>query len=694
MLKKSLIFGSVALFVAALITLTGCPTSADDGSSTIVYGHRIYGWNVDPYQAQLAIDNAVKAGQPVILEDNLLIQPGELNFKNAQVRVSGSVTFTGGVMNMTDATVTWAPGAEISMLGGYYIHRRDVAIDGKVTPDAASVWFAEGPEDIMSTATKAAVRNFTLGSKQNVDYSRDSKGVDARITAEDLDTLFILEKLTIPSDAVSPSGDFTIAALGDADVTGNVATSVVVGGQRLLLGTCSTLTSSRGATIPVPGNPTIPNVRVEAERNIVLAPLANGSLNIPGKLTGPGVLAVGPNITDITVEGGDGNLIVSDTVPIGRQYRIGSTGRVVFARNVTVDEPSEIHGDVVFGSGVTTIIVSDSLALYGNVTLATPSGTPPAPQVISLSDGKALTLGADKTITLLITPQKSTQTIAAPLLAAGTDGPVVLTSFGTNLRLTVPASPKDDPEDIAEAQRIDVTGTGLSNAIEITDGTLQVLPGAIFGIDVGIVTKVDGSISKEFGYLTVAEGGTFALSTDTGGNTGYLFFDGLEEYIANTVHSLIEGPFSFKASGGAVTLGNRRIVGSAAGTKLVPEKGSTGSVFVQRNSTLLLEALELNVASYSGIAIYAGSIVALDKGAKITLVAGENGQATDWTNITNTSGRARLSGAFVGLYNPADAKQPVWSVAHKGGDLQAVNITATAGNPFSLGKSSKANFAQ
>jgi hypothetical protein len=152
MLKKSLIFVSVALFLAALITLTGCPTSADDDSSSIVYAHRIYGTNVNPYQAQETIDRAVAAGEPIVLEDGLIIGvPGHLNFKNARVRINGIVTFTvGNAMSVVDASVEWAPGAELVGLTAY-IHRRGADTTNKV-PVTSLVEYAEGPEDIMATA--------------------------------------------------------------------------------------------------------------------------------------------------------------------------------------------------------------------------------------------------------------------------------------------------------------------------------------------------------------------------------------------------------------------------------------------------------------------------------------------------------------------------------------------------------------
>jgi hypothetical protein len=666
MLKKSLIFGSAVLFLTALITLTGCPTSADDGDSTIVYGHRIYGWNVDIYQAQQAIDNAVKAGEPVVLEDGLVIQPGELNFKNAQVRINGKITFAGGVMNVTDASVSWAPGAGLTMIGGFYIHREGMEFNGRVSPETASVWFAESLEGIRPTARAAAVREFTLGSKQNYDYSRDSSGVDARVAAEDLTTLYILDKLTIPSGAVIPSGDFTISALGAVDVTGNVAASVPVGGDRLRLGTCSTLTSSRGATIPVPaGDPlVIPNIQVEAERDITLKPAAQSGLWIRGKLTGSGTLGLGTDISDIRVEGGDGNLGVSGGN--ARQYEIYSTGRVAFANDVIVDGESVINSDVLFGG---TLTLQASLGLYGNVILTQGQGI--------TFGGNPVTLGAGKTITLQIIPQKSTQIIPAPLLTVG-DSNVVLTP-GAGATLTPALSPKDTPESIAAAKRVNLGG----GALEITDGTLQVLPDAIFGIGTALTTKIDG-VGREFGYLTVANGGSLALTV--GGSL----------VIGNTT---IGAPFNFKADGGALTLGNQRITGSAAGTKLAPEKGSTGSITVNTPTGVLnLEEVEINVASNASITINAtGGKVALDKGAKIILVDGANGQAVEgvlgMSNAVAGGNSAALTGAFAALTSPGDTKLPVWSVAHRGGDLAEVNITADDPG-FILGKSPKSNFTR
>jgi hypothetical protein len=228
MLKKSLIFGSAALFLAALITLTGCPTSADDdGSSGLVYAHRIYGDEVNPYQAQEAIDRAVAAGEPIVLENNLTIVPsGALNFKDARVVINGTVTFTNGVISVVDAAVSWADGAWLDLGTGAYIHRQGSDIS-HVNEDNL-VEYAETLDAIMPTAFAAAVRRFQLGELQNYDYSTGTP-VDARVSDPYLRVLYVLDELTINRDAVNPDTNLSIAALGTVDVIG---TPPQLGGHR------------------------------------------------------------------------------------------------------------------------------------------------------------------------------------------------------------------------------------------------------------------------------------------------------------------------------------------------------------------------------------------------------------------------------------------------------------------------------
>ncbi|MFP3091000.1 hypothetical protein LQZ21_11815 [Treponema sp. TIM-1] len=673
MLKKSLIFGSVVLFVAALITLTGCPTSVDDDSSSgTQYAHRIYGFQVDPYQAQEAIDNAVAAGQYVVLEDGLDIRAGELNFKGAEVRINGRVTFNGGVMNMTDATVSWAEGAGITMTGGFYICREGTDFGGaefRDRVDGYEAWFAESLERIRPSSRRAAVREFTLGTRQNYDYSRDSSGVDAKVSAPNLERLFVLDKLTIPTIAASPDV-LTLVALGEVDVTGTIINPDVIIGDNdaLALGSCSTLTSSRGATIAVPRNhpdpffdkTLIPNIRV-GEGGITLSQVGGSApLIIRGKLTGPGTLEVTP--TNITVYGGDGNLLVIGNG--SRQLDILSTGRVTFTGDLTIPPnnniASVIYSDVVFGGDV---VINSPLGLYGNVTL------PNHGQTIDFT--QPVTLGAGKTITLQVTPQKTTQSIPAPLLTAA-GGPVVLTPGGTST-FTTAGAPTTDAAKIAAAKRINLSGGPL----EITDGTLQVVPEAIFGNEAALRTKTGDP--NEVGYLAVADGGALALTSASVAIGNPVLGGGTS--------------FSFTASGGTITLGNHQITGSAPGTKLTLPRGTNGTINVAGAGALILNKVELDLATAGTITLAGGSTVELDDGAKITLTAGENGQPTTWGYITTTGGGyARLTGAFTGLTpDPTDDDQPAWSVAHRGGALPAVDIIALS--PIILGRTPKAEFS-
>jgi hypothetical protein len=661
-----------------------------------VYAHRIYGGDVDPYQAQQAIDNAVAAGEAIVLEHNLVIQNGTLNFKNADVRVNGTVTILNGVINVADARVSWAPGAEIVMNGeesAYILQRSQKAEAAGNVPDAFMVEFVERVQDIMSTSTKAAVRNFKLGPKQNHDYSQNSDGIDARVTNPHLEVLFVVDKLALPSEGSqlgaegSPDGtSLEIWPLGIIDVTGTIPVGVFESG--IVPGTSSTLTSSRGATITFIDSPipTIPNVRVEEGRGItflqagIFGPV--GPLTIGGKLTGQGPLTV--VATDITVKGGDGNLIVTagNDPAVGRRLLIYSTGQAVFTEDVTISRSSKIYSDVVFRGNAIT--VADSLELLGNVVLGHGPGQEDG-QTITIAQGKTLTLGEDKIISLQVAPQKSTQVITAPLLTAA-GGDVVLLAAGVaggNVTLSTPSRPKDDPEDIAEARLITVGG---SRFLEIFDGTLQVLPEAILTSGVSIRTNSNG-FDKKFGYLAVAEGGTFDLDTTL-----------VDSELRINGPVITGGNFTFTAIGGTITLGSGRIAGSTPGTKLSPTKGTNAHINVPPTGTLVLESIEHVVAAYSSIAINQTGKVTLDKGAKITLIAGDNGQPTKWTGITTgTNLTAQVTGAFVGLTpDAAAAKQPVWSVAHQGGELAEVNITAAATNatPVILGKTPKASFTR
>jgi hypothetical protein len=649
MLKKSLIFVSAALFLVALITLTGCPTSVDDdGSSGTVYAHRIYGRNVDPYTAQEAIDRAVAAGEPIVLEDNLTIGEvgnpgGHLNFKNAQVRINGDVTFPNGVVSVVDASVSWAKDATFLLPGGRYIHRKY----DNVTPvnTDALVEYAESPGTIMDTARWAAVKRFKPGPKQNYDYSTDSNGVDVKFPAQFLQELYVLDELTIDdSQALPPSADLAIIAMGTVDVTASPI-GVVVGGN-LQLGTCSTLTTSKGGSVvTVPAAPTvIPNIKVE--KNFAIQQAVAGALTIAGKLTGAGTLEVLGAVGNITIAGGDGNIRFSGAAAPGL-LTIDSSGTVTFDNSVPATG-GRIAGNAVFGGNLVT---NAALTLGGDVIL-------PAAGVVTLS-ANALTLGAGKTISVRFTP-RGLDPVIAPVLTAGPED-VVLTPAGA-ATLTVPGNPTQTNETaIGNAKRLTLTAAALT----VTDGTLRVASGASFVIDNQILTtNTVGNV--QIGYLAVEDGGSLLLAN--GGSID----------IGNTT---ISAASTIRAGGGTITLGNNTIEGSVYGAALTATAGAPA--FNLGAQLLTLKQANLNLATNGSLVISAGARVELTGRGKITLNNTEGGVPTTRSRINNNS---VLSGEFEGLTSPsATTTQAVWSVAHR--DASAANVSITATGAVTLAKS-------
>jgi hypothetical protein len=672
MLKKSLIFGSVALLLAALITLTGCPTSVDDGSSGTVYAHRIYGTNVDPYIAQEAIDRAVAAGEPIFLERNLTISPaGHLNFKNARVTIDGDVTFANGVVNVVDAVVDWAPGAVFDL--GHYIHRKGMSAAGHVDP-ANLVEYADSLDTIMATATAAAVRRFTLGPKADHDYSTDSAGISARIVAESLGTLYILDTLTLPIDGTAPSA-VDITALGTLDVTGTrPGVSLNASGSDLILGTCSTLTSSQGGVIVyTPGAATIPSVEVQEGKPFTVQQAAAGlaGLNIPGKLKGRGTLEVSTATTAITIKGGEGNIrFTGNAAPT--KIESDSTGTLTFDYGFTsLNTASAIAGDVEFKGNVET---TEALKLLGNVTLVNGTG-------ITLTTTEPLTLGAGKTVSVKITPTAAgSGTTLAPVLTAGSTD-VILTPVSGVTLTAAPAPGKNAEDAVNLAKKIILGGDDLT----ITIGTLQVAPGAIFEVNnETLITNIPAAAPFDrIGYLAVADTGTLSL-TNAGASLVVL---GDTEISATTASTL-------KAAGGTVILGNNKIYGDAPGATLTAATGGTGLAItlddgLAGGTVLILQQVNLNLALHGSLVITGHAVntqVTLADLAKITLNNGEGGKVTDRNKIGAAGNFATLNGDFEALTaGTATTSQAAWSVAHKGGSY--VRIASPAAGTVSLAKS-------
>jgi hypothetical protein len=669
MLKKSLIFGSVALFLAALITLMGCPTEAESDSGGGTYKHRIYGKAVDSYAVQEIIDKAIALGEPVILEDGLTITGGQIDFKTATVTINGTVngSDSGLVINAADAKVTY----DGMITPDSYIYSGEAPT--AAVPGGALVQYVDSLDKIMPTATAAAVRNFKLGSKVNYDYSTGTETY-ARITAPGLETLYVLGNLEIPLDGVAPGADsnnsvkLKIEALGTVDVTGT--SSSVFTSDNLVLGASSTLTSTKGGVVlTFPDVTIIPRIKVDNGKAIKILG-TEGPFEIAAKLEGDGTLEVAGTIdgaisigTDY-VAPGSGNILFSGITSDVTKITTRSTGTITFGSDLGLSGDSAIVGDVVFKEDVTT---NGKLYFGGNVTLAngkeiTLGGT----DTLTLAPGKTISVGGGTYTDAVPVP-------AVPVLAAGVAG-VTLTP-ATGASLTAPSAIKSTDTDEKKAAVIKLT---LEDAdLTITNGTLQVAKGGIFGIAENYKVITDFNSGKATaGYLAIADGGTISLP-----DVDSKIQVGPKDSDAKIIGA--SASTTLKVSGGTVTLGNNVIKGDTEGTKLAVAGSDAGITIGDSTGgqVLTLSKVDLDLAT-RGILTITGasafnSLVLTDK-AKLTLGTGDVKNVTPRKKISGLS----ITGDFVAETSSAvteagTGNQNVFSLSHGGGaDVSVIGPVA------------------
>jgi hypothetical protein len=698
MLKKSLIFGSVALFLAALITLMGCPTEAETDSGGGTYKHRIYGISVDPYQVQDVIDKAVAAGEPVYFENGLSLQSGHINFKTAKVIVAGNVGSAGGlVINAADADVTW--GANSSLSVTHYIYQGQ-APSG--VPTASLVEFKNRLDEIMPTATAAAVRKFKLGTNQNYDYSTSTEGVNARTTAPLLKTLYVIEELVVPSGGAVPgkgaeqtTDSLTITAMGTLDVTGTPTALDMFTAGTVQLGTSGTLTSSTGnvnLTIPNDRNIAISNIKVDEGKDITLQGKgAAYDFTIAGRLTGAGTLKVGGDFTSKAINighaiigGGDGNVqFTGDTLTV-TNVKILSSGKAAFDNALTINDIksgilsadySWIAGDVVFKEGLNTTggTVDGVLYLYGNVSLNNEEKITLGAPKVYLDAGKTVKVGGGK-----YTNTGGGVIPLADVLTAGPKG-VTLAPTATAV-LTAGAAISETATD--EKKNLEKKLTLGTEGIEIFNGTLEVAQGGILAIDkVTLKTHID-SEKAEIGYLSVADGGTINLIAS----------DASKLVIGETTIAWGTNDATLTASGGAVSLGNNTI-GSAEAATLAVTKNDAAFTIDDGSGTAggkILTVSRVNLDLGRGSLTIkedtAPNRLILENSAKLTLNTGDGGTlAKPRSKIAGLS----ITGDFIATPTAASAESTnpkVLSLAHGGG--AAVNVTGLTSGDTTLNRAS------
>lgn len=634
-MKKSLIFVIAVLSAFALIT--AC-SQATDSDVTSPNRHSIHGTIAAEY-LQAKINDAIAGGEQIILEDGLTITNANasfVDFKNARVQVAGTVTAANITINAVDASVTWLEEGAFTGTGMKYLYRNAEEVlkpdnSSRLLTANAGVQFVDRLQDILQTATDAAVRNFTLGEQPDYDYSTGT-AVPARVNAtQSLANLYVLGTLTVPSTGANPSLLTMIYALGTVDVTGN--NDVVFStGSKVTMADSAVLTSSiLGSKTITLGTLTIPNVRLDSGKDITVQGTA-GAFTIKGKLDGTGTLKVVPAVTGLTINGGNGNVEFMDTVSTATNtvLTVKNTGKTTFNGPVTINsgtadpDLSVIAGDVDFKADVTR--TKGAVSFGGDVYLY--NG-----KKITLSDTQTVTLAAGKQIlvgggavtgvaeTVPFTPvlEAAVKTVLTPATGA------VLTAAAA---YTFPYT----EEAVADAKKITLSTQKLT----IGSGTLRVVGEGILAIDqTTLATK--GIAPVRSGFLTLAPGAKVNFTANTTSKLDFGTADG-EATISGDSASVT----SLTATA-AVTLGDDTISGAGAVLVLGTE-GTAGTndavITTAATKNLTLDGVTLDLSGSGKVIVPGDGFLTLKNQGKLLLAA------EDGSNFPNTSAYIKYSANF------------------------------------------------
>jgi hypothetical protein len=664
MLKKSLIFGTVALFLTALIAFTGC-TQATDSDTTSSGGGRNSVWGrVTPSELQKVIDLAILANEPVYLEDDLEIAattPGSawvntVNFKTATVKINGKVQVltTGAPVHFNAARATVSGSGSLSTNNGDYIARNkqpgSQLINGGNTEHLVQFGSLT---DTQWQSTKIAVADFKYGPLSDHDYSTG----DAVVPNSKITRIYVLDTVTLPASTSIGAPGVEVIAFGDVDVIGATETGLISQAApttgKFLLGSSSTLTSSTGnVVVTIPNDGKIPNVKVaEITKPITLTGASTG-LTLDS-VSGPGFLAIKDGLTGpVAISGGAGNItFLGDVALTTNDLTVSSTGTTIFegeasAKNVV------IAGDVVFKTGVE---VAEDLTLLGNTTLYNQTDTNDNVFAIALADESVLTLAKDKTISVGGNRYTGTN-------ANFSDPVTVLTAVADTTILALDNGGFVAPFAVTEAQSANVNNSPrlyLTAPIAIKSGTLRV--DTLLGIapDVGILTtdisatdrkdRIDGNLALADGAVLhlISTAGTVPAAQITAGSSSAGAI-GLSSEDYNTIIvpiNTISGPDTgnptiLTATGGVITLNGEGLKSAESASLTVT--GVAGSLSVGGN--LGLSGVTLDIKAGTPLSLTAeGNTVQLTNRAGLIVNTAE-GAPSDYRYIQSGSDIASVTG--------------------------------------------------
>jgi hypothetical protein len=378
MLKKYIIFGSVALLLAALFALTGCSQATDSDGGSVVYSENHLFGEADAAAVARAVESAKRTNRVVVLTNALEIrgttggnaaQPAVADFENMPVRVEGSVTVTGNVIvNGAHAALTFEDGASITVAnGGAFIYNGVQDNIYTANPQGYKVKYVANPlEAAQGTDNRIAVPSYKLGADD---------------VAPHITHLYVLDKVTV--DALSPTpngtaGNPNVIALGEVDLIETNALAfasiaVTPPGNTFVFAKSAVLSTSSPAlvTIELPdAAPTLPTVAARTTPIAISFPNTGIAALVIDKIEGPQAVTInGGVITDLTIGevAESGQVTVIGTSLADAEIE-GNAG------DITIAVPTISAGDVAIGSNSGKIAITGNTTFDNTVTIAANAG--------------------------------------------------------------------------------------------------------------------------------------------------------------------------------------------------------------------------------------------------------------------------------------------------------------------------------
>jgi hypothetical protein len=399
MLKKDIIFGSVVLLLAALFALTGCSQATNsDGGSTVYRENHLFG-TADADDVKAAVESAKASGRSVVLTANVTLQgpnrtatsydvlPEVADFGDVPVLVEGNVWVTGDIIvNASRAILSFATDAVLITLNnnGTFIYQGKEVGDHIVQANNTGykVQYVANPyEAAAGTDNSIAVSSHTLGAT----------------VAPHVNTLFVVDEVTIPGTAVAPTGGTGnpfIVALGEVDLIENNSDvfGVYGSGYPFYFTRDSVLTtsSSKGVTLGIPYdsgntravaalgtikpvNPTVPITIAGPGGTEGITTLSINKIEGPGTVTISDAYAI--DVLDITNVAATGNLVVDTDEFTGTFYIGGNAGIIAVNTNADFDfaDIGNNAGVISVNAGGDIVTGLDVSANSGTINLTSPT---------------------------------------------------------------------------------------------------------------------------------------------------------------------------------------------------------------------------------------------------------------------------------------------------------------------------------